>query len=276
MIGQVALRNRIDNLINTHKFPVFSIIAGPKDSGKRTLCKYISEKLNADIFYFENKIDDIHNFIEIANNQNRKVIYVLQDIDTASNNVKNALLKIIEEPVKHSIIILLCNNKDQLLSTIRSRGVLFELSPYSQHELIQWVNESKTEIVDLNNCLKVCSYIGELKNAASVNVSELLEYAEKIINNINKSTLSNSLKISHKLKLTEADEGYDLKLFLNCLSYKLVELGKAITDPNVFNKYISFINLIQEVQNALNLKAVNKKYLLDEFIIKAYIIFMRR
>lgn len=276
MIGQTELRNKIDDLISRNKFPVFSIIAGPKDSGKRTLCNYISKKIQADLFFFDNKIEDIHNFIDIANNQTRKVIYVLQDIDSASTNVKNALLKIVEEPVKNSIVILLCTNKDQLLPTIRSRGVLFELVPYSQAELLEWVEKSKTEVVDLNNCLKVCSYIGELKNAAAVKVNELLEYATKIINNINNSTLSNSLKISHKLKLIEADDGYDINLFLNCVQYQVVELSKTTKDIVVFNNYIDFMNLIQDTKNSLNLKAANKKYIIDEFIIKTYIIFMRR
>ena len=266
MIGQIELRNRIDTLISKNTFPLFSILSGPKDSGKHTLCNYIANKLNEDIYFYGNSMEEIDRFIDFISNRTNNVTCVLEDIDTATTAVKNAILKCIEEPSKNTHILLLANNKDQLLETIKSRGMIFEISPYSKSELEEYIKSIDSSI-DSTNYLKICSYIGEIKKALEVDINELLDFSLKVLTNINKSTLSNSLKISTYIK-PNTNGKYDLDLFFNCIEYHLVNL--ALSNKGITDKYIEVINLIKELKGYLAFKSVNKKFIIDEFIIRTY------
>ena len=54
-------------------------------------------------------------------------IYIIADADMMSVEAKNALLKTIEEPPEYAVIMLLTENAETLLPTIRSRCVMMKL-----------------------------------------------------------------------------------------------------------------------------------------------------
>ena len=54
-------------------------------------------------------------------------IYIIADADLMSVQAQNALLKTIEEPPQYAVIMLLTENADTLLPTIRSRCVMMKL-----------------------------------------------------------------------------------------------------------------------------------------------------
>ena len=51
----------------------------------------------------------------------RHKVYIIPDAELMNANAQNALLKSIEEPPEYALIILIVNNREQLLPTIRSR-----------------------------------------------------------------------------------------------------------------------------------------------------------
>ena len=53
-------------------------------------------------------------------------VFVLCDVQTMTDQAQNALLKLLEEPPSHVRLILTCENRSQLLETVRSR--LFSVS----------------------------------------------------------------------------------------------------------------------------------------------------
>ena len=265
MIGQLALRSSIDELIENNKFPAFSIIFGTEGSGKHTLCEYIAKKMGVEIVYFDNKVEDIRNFIETSYSQTREIIYVLQDIDDVSIATKNSLLKITEEPVRNSHVIVLSINKAQLPATLLSRAISFEMQPYSKTELISWVKENNLKVNNIDDCLKICSNIGELKRAININVADMLNYSNKIIQNMKQATISNALSITNKLV-----NEYDVGLFINALQYNL--LNNSLTDKSSLDKLILVNEKILDVKNLLTLKTANKKMLVDDFVLKTYLI----
>lgn len=271
MIGQTALKSQITEMINRNTFPSFSIICGPTGSGRHTLCKFISKELEADMFLFDNSMSAIDRFMETAYNQTRPVIYILQDMDQANIKVKNAILKITEEPAKNSKIILLCNNKNSLPPTIISRGHVFEIGPYTKEELKEYIYSTKKECLDLDNTLRICDYISDVDKALNINVKDLLQYANKIILSMQKATTNSVLRIVDKLDLKEENKGkYDINLFLNCLNLCLVDISKICTQSNLFDRYIEASNLIEATKGYLGIKALNKAFTMDEFILKLY------
>ncbi len=54
-------------------------------------------------------------------------IYIVPDADMMSVQAQNALLKTIEEPPEYAVIMLLTENAETLLPTIRSRCVMLKL-----------------------------------------------------------------------------------------------------------------------------------------------------
>jgi DNA polymerase-3 subunit delta' len=56
-------------------------------------------------------------------------IFLIDHVDRAGDNVTNSLLKILEEPPAHLILIMTSENAYDILPTIRSRSVMLQLSP---------------------------------------------------------------------------------------------------------------------------------------------------
>jgi DNA polymerase-3 subunit delta' len=62
-------------------------------------------------------------------------VFLIDHIDRANEQAENSLLKILEEPPEHLILLLAAENPYDLLPTIRSRAVSFHLSPLSNDEM---------------------------------------------------------------------------------------------------------------------------------------------
>jgi DNA polymerase-3 subunit delta' len=62
-------------------------------------------------------------------------VFLIDQIDRANEQAANSLLKTLEEPPEHLIIIMTAENPYDLLPTIRSRAVPFQLAPLSNDEM---------------------------------------------------------------------------------------------------------------------------------------------
>lgn len=270
MIGQNQLLDTINEYIINKTFPTFCIISGEEGSGKKTLCNHIANKLSSEIMFINNGVEDIRKFIDLASVQQRKILYVLEDGDSMSINAKNAILKIAEEPPTNSNIILLTTDKNYLTDTIRSRGPVFDILPYSKEELIaiyeNW--EQKYDINKVHLSLKIVDNPGLLKLALEKEIEETFNFSEKVLNNLDIS-LPNLLKISKSIKLTANDIGtIDLKLFILCFQYHLLnQMVDRIKDNNVLFK---LSQILSTTKSQINFKSSNKKFVLDNFLINCW------
>ncbi len=68
-------------------------------------------------------------------------VFLIDHIDRANEQAENSLLKILEEPPEHLILLLSAENAYDLLPTIRSRAVSFHLAPLSNAEMQAFVLE---------------------------------------------------------------------------------------------------------------------------------------
>jgi DNA polymerase III subunit delta' len=62
-------------------------------------------------------------------------VFLIDHIDRANEQAENSLLKILEEPPEHLILLLAAENPYDLLPTIRSRAVSFHLAPLANAEM---------------------------------------------------------------------------------------------------------------------------------------------
>lgn len=71
-------------------------------------------------------------------NESEKRCYIIEDADGLSVQTQNILLKVLEEPPEFSVFILTCTVKEKLLETVRSRCLLFTLSPVRTDEIMSF------------------------------------------------------------------------------------------------------------------------------------------
>ena len=66
-------------------------------------------------------------------------IFLIDHVDRANEQAANSLLKTLEEPPDHLVLIMTAENAYDLLPTIRSRAVPFHFSPLSVEEMREFV-----------------------------------------------------------------------------------------------------------------------------------------
>lgn len=70
-------------------------------------------------------------FLRMTSGEGGWRVVIINDADTMNRNAQNALLKILEEPPEHTVLILVTHRPGALIPTIRSRSRVFNFSPLS-------------------------------------------------------------------------------------------------------------------------------------------------
>ena len=267
--GQDKLLDRI-NKFNYETFPQSSIIEGTTGCGKHTLVNYISDRFNVPIEDISGKVsNDMIMDIYTKPNPTLYVIDMLQlNKSKRIDIVQNSLLKFIEEPPTNSKVIILCENKDNLLSTIQNRCQIFSFEKYNYIRLKQFTedNDIKVESEDL-----FCVYDtpGKLLNMTNeVCFSELKSLVDKVIDNIVRANIPNILTIPSKLNFDNSD-GYDIDVFLHLMRTSLLN---RMTDCSISNEEFNYLKkqytCTCRVCEKIKMFNVNKKALFENYLME--------
>lgn len=84
-------------------------------------------------------------------------IFLIDHVDRANEQAANSLLKTLEEPPPHLILIMTAENAYDLLPTIRSRAVPFQFAPLSPEEMRQFVQSRGLDQVERRMALSAGS-----------------------------------------------------------------------------------------------------------------------
>lgn len=266
MIGQRIIRERIEGQIARGRFPRFSILIGEKGSGKKHLAKDIASLMKCACSVVDIKADAIREVINSAYTVDMPIIYILADCDNMSTTAANALLKVTEEPPRNAYFILTCENEENLLQTIRSRGVTYMLEPYSYEDKCDYIEEKGVPEFeeDENFILEVASNCGEVQQMLDMDVHQFKTYVELVIGNIAEVSGSNAFKIGDKLALKDDTDKYDLRLFWKAFRSVCTDRMKDGDDPL---KYARAIAITGESLAQLNIRGINKQELFDVWLL---------
>lgn len=263
MIGQ---KNNINTIIKwrcNKSIPRFIIISGAQGSGRLTLAKIIIKMINAKGIIMGNSIAEVQETIENAYTITESTCYIFRDADDMKNEAKNALLKVVEEPPNNAYFIMTVHNIDNMLGTIRSRGTVIKMEPYTMQEL--------RSVSDDELKLEYCTNIGELQ-VAHEEVQRTENCVDDVLKALREKSGTKLLKATTQLKAkqTETDKIDCLlffKVFLkrlynaqaNALIYKSFECLKAIfickqeLTRNTINKKSSIegmlIRMLEEIKD---------------------------
>lgn len=265
IIGQKELLNRIDNLIENNNFPRFSIIVGPKNSGKKLIANYIADKLNATFIPCEVKADDVRNIINESYTQTNLMCYMWADSDTMSITSKNAILKVTEEPPKQAYFIITLNDINNMIPTIISRGTKLLMNPYSNTELMKYATSRGYEFEKHKDViLNICSNPGDIDLLFSYNVDDFIALANQVLRCIGIASPANALKLSNNFSLKKDDKDkYDIILFIHAISS--ICLSKLKETNNVV--YGNACTLCAECISEFRVTSVSKLAVLDKWLL---------
>lgn len=252
MIGQYKNKELLMQWRMNKSVPRFIIIEGDEGSGRLTFAKLIIKTLNATGIICESNIDSVRTAIENAYNVSSTTCYIFRDVDDMSTAAKNSMLKLVEEPPNNAYFIMTLKSIDNMLGTIKSRGVLIKMQPYTHNQLVDIAGKEVSEYLRTP---------GQVLQEESYNIPEI----ETTVNNIivalqNKSGL-NLLKETTKLQAKSTEEGkLDVLLTLIIFERKLLENYNMLTSE--------ILGYISTCKNELKNNSVNKKASFESMLIK--------
>lgn len=253
-IGQKSLLNTVDNY-TLDSMPRTILLEGLKGSGKHSIVNRIASNLNLEVKDISTSIN-----METIDEINSSTVPFIYIIDTQMLTLKNenVILKFLEEPLKNAYIFLLCENQYNLINTIRNRCILLKLSSYSKDELSNFLDKSNPEY---DTILNLSQTPGDVKEFQESPTSAMIDFANKIFDNIHNAGYANSLKISDRVALKNEKDKFDFNLFFRILVY--------VSHKRVLNNIEGCLDdykITQKYMNMSKVKNVDKKYLFDNYI----------
>ncbi len=156
-----------------------------------------------------------------------KKVYIINDADKMKREAQNALLKTLEEPPEFVTIILVGENENEFLATIKSRCMILHFDPISNSDMTKYLEENYNINVT-SNMLDV--FQGSIGKAIELKDKQE-EYLtiEQAIDNLEKEDLIDLIK---KLDIlyTSKDEILDMLDYINIILLKKSKENVKYTD----------------------------------------------
>ncbi len=172
LIGHKKICQQLDRIARLSEIPQSYLLTGPKHVGKRKVAWWFAHRLirdesqmtefSPDILLIEPEqvvttkqvreklisVETIRSFKQFLSRSPSSRLYRVGIIDRAeklSQAAADALLKILEEPPRQSIVILLTSEPEHLPETLRSRTVRFGLSPVPAEDIRSALTDSAVQ-----------------------------------------------------------------------------------------------------------------------------------
>ena len=181
VVGNDRTRARLGESVVRGSVSHAYLIDGPSGSGKHTLALELAAALNCerregggalpchscnncrrimarefpDVKYLAKakdkatigvgEVSDFKEDMYLSATESEYKIYVIESADLMTPQAQNSLLITLEEPPRNVVIILLCEQADKLLTTIRSRVQYIAMSRFTSAEIEAYVTEHSAE-----------------------------------------------------------------------------------------------------------------------------------
>ena len=96
----------------------------------------------------------------------RYKIFIVEEAERMNDAAQNALLKTLEEPQSGTVFILISDQEDELLETIRSRCRILRLQPVSEDKLVELLRQAGAEERDALVAARVSE--GDIEHARAL------------------------------------------------------------------------------------------------------------
>ena len=282
--GQNFAKKYLTNSIKSNMVSHAYMFEGPNGIGKNTMARELAaillemENLFNSPDYIEIKPDG--NSIKIA--QIRKLqsdilvkpyksykIYVIDEAQKMTVEAQNALLKTLEEPPKYAIIILITDNKESLLDTIKSRCEIIKFTPIPMQEVASYLTMNG---IDSKRASLLANFSrGSMKKAIELSEAEefhlMREEVQKYVETFLNGNLIEIMDIQSSIEKYKDQITNVLDLLINYFrdimmvkenvdNSMIINLDRLIFVKNMSNKTTysqlsKIIDIIEETKNKL-------------------------
>ena len=260
------------NSISKGKVNHAYMFEGIEGIGKETFAKELA-KILLETPHLENAPDCIRikpdgNSIKIAQIRNlqsdiiikphkKYKIYIIDKSERMTTEAQNALLKTLEEPPEYAIIILVANNKESLLPTIRSRCEIIKFTPIP---FIEVKNHLINQGVESNRANFLSSFSrGSMKKALELASSnefyEMKENVQEYIETILSKNMVKILDIPSEMEQYKSDSITVLDMMINY--FRDIMICKEHVDKNMIINADKLV-FVQNMSNKITYSQVAK------------------
>ena len=261
MIGQKNLFLQLDKLNSLDELSKSILICGSKGSGRHSFANEIASKFNMEfeLVNYELSLDLLNDMYALSIPK-----FYLIDFDDIARNKRidrfqNTLLKFIEEPPVFAWILIIVDDLNSILETIKNRCQIYYIEPYSLEELKSIAELNGKNFND--DILKLLKTPGNVIEKDENQISSILSLSDLIITSLERATPSNALSIEKKFF---GDSSLDLEFFLIMFTNRLYLNYNISYDK----KYFEAILLSNELIRKLNIMNVNKIDLFENYILR--------
>ena len=282
--GQRFAKKYLSNSIKSNMISHAYMFEGPSGVGKNTMARELAATL-LDMENLFNSPDYIEitpdgNSIKIA--QIRKLqsdilvkpyksykIYVIDEAQKMTVEAQNALLKTLEEPPKYAIIILITNNKESLLDTIKSRCEIIKFTPIPLVEVADYLTQTG---VDKNRASLLANFSrGSMQKAIELSESEdfhiMRDEVQKYVETFLTGSMLDIMDIQNSIEKYKDNITNVLDLLVNYFrdimivkenvdSSMIINLDRLVFIKNMstkitYSQLSKIIDIIEETKNKL-------------------------
>lgn len=168
LLGNDSLKLRLRTALARGALSHALLITGPEGSGKKTLalqlcaalqctssdapclrcaqCRKVLDHAHADVLTIDEaekasipvqRVREACAEMSIRPNEGKKKIFLFPNAQKLNEQGQNALLKCMEEPPRYGVFLLLAEQAEQLLPTVRSRCTQLRMQPLTQQVLVE-------------------------------------------------------------------------------------------------------------------------------------------
>lgn len=220
-IGQQKLF-KVINSYTSKTLPHTLLFIGPDGCGKKTIAKFLANKLGFDFVKITSNVD----YTTLMEYQQKPIrtIYLIDLSQLRLEKDQNKFLKFIEEPSNTVYTILINNSEANILQTILNRCVKLRFESYTIEQLKQ------IKLFDNELVYKVCTTPGQLNNVDAKKINDLYDLCKAISTKIAQTSYANMLSIVPRINYKEDYNKFEINTFLNML--EVVAFQEYINNEN--------------------------------------------
>lgn len=167
-------------------------------------------------------------------------VYIIDSADKMTPEAQNCLLKTLEEPPEYIVIILICSNENNLLSTIKSRCTRLHFDKIENSEILDYINKNEPDKNISPNIIEFAQ--GSIGKALKLSENiEIYENVEKLIEQMKSKDLIDIMKSAEQLYKSKEEIDFILE-FINVI---LLKFGKQE------HKYVKCIDIVEKTKKRI-------------------------
>lgn len=238
--------------------------------GKCSECVSIQKEQNPNVFLLEpigesiRKAQILDLAKEFSLKSDSKRVFIIKDIDKATAASANSLLKFLEETNENCYGILLTENIDSVLLTIKSRSQIVNFRPINRNIIFQQMIENN---INQGDALVISTLTNSFNEAIGLSNDEVLlniiKLAKKIIisfENDNDAIIIMGTEGKFLYRESKEYHRYFLNILINMQNDKIKLL---LSNDNIFKKFINHNSITLPLKTQIKileiLMEINKK-----------------